>query len=74
MSGSSFTTSTLAGSVVFDMLPDSGIIIQFNCAAGENPDGTINAVVGTSPDVNCNEKGHIVSPLERCLELIREGQ
>ena len=62
------------GSVVFDMLPDSGIMIQFNCAVGENPDGTINAVVGTSPDVNCNEKGHIVSPLERCLELIREGQ
>ncbi|WP_197029465.1 S41 family peptidase [Butyrivibrio sp. AE3004] len=59
------------GRVAFTMLPDSGLLIQFNSAAGENPDGSINAVSGTAPDVSCNEKKHSVAPLSRCLELIR---
>ena len=50
------------------MLPDSGLLVRFSCEVGENPDGTINAVVGTSPDVLCIKEE---TALECCLETIR---
>ena len=50
------------------LLPDSGLLIRFSGNVGENPDGSINAVAGTNPDITCQKKE---TPLERCLEEIR---
>jgi C-terminal processing protease CtpA/Prc len=50
------------------LLPDSGLLIRFSGNVGENPDGSINAVTGTKPDITCQKKE---TPLERCLEEIR---
>lgn len=37
-------------SPVLRLLPDSGLLYEFNCAAGENPDGTMS-IEGTTPDI-----------------------
>ena len=58
----------LGSTPVLVMLPDSGLLVRFSGEVSENPNGTINAVAGTSPDVLC-VKGE--TALERCLELIR---
>lgn len=47
-------------------LPDSGLLVRFSAEAGENPDGSMNAAVGTLPDVVCKSK----DAFDRCLELI----
>ncbi|WP_026665358.1 S41 family peptidase [Butyrivibrio sp. FC2001] len=51
------------------LLPDSGVLIGFSDCVGENPDGSINAVQGTAPNIPC-KKGE--TPLGRCLEEIRK--
>jgi len=58
----------LGSAPILLLLPDSGLLIRFSSMAGENPDGSINAVAGTNPDAVC-PGGEL--PLNRCLELIR---
>ncbi|HCO66733.1 MAG TPA: hypothetical protein DIT04_03120 [Dysgonomonas sp.] len=36
---------------VIGMLPESGMLFRFSGTAGFNPDGSINAEVGTMPDI-----------------------
>ena len=55
---------------VLILLPKSGLLVRFSVMAGENPDGSINAAVGTAPDILCI-RGAL--PLNRCLEEIRSG-
>ncbi|WP_081673512.1 S41 family peptidase [Butyrivibrio sp. FC2001] len=52
------------------VLPDSGLLIRFSGGVGENPDGSINAVAGTNPDIMCIKDE---TPLDRCLEEIRKN-
>ncbi len=56
----------LGSTPVLLMLPDSGLLIRFSAEVGENPDGSMNAAVGTLPDVVCKSK----DAFDRCLELI----
>lgn len=56
---------------VLFLLPETGLLLRYSLTAGENPEGTMNAAQGTSPDVLCI-RGQL--PLSRCLELIREAQ
>lgn len=51
------------------LLPDSGILIRMSDGVGENPDGSINAIHGTTPDITC-KKGE--TPLGRCLDEIKK--
>ncbi len=51
------------------LLPDSGILIRMSDGVGENPDGSINAIHGTTPDITC-KKGE--TPLGRCLAEIKK--
>ena len=50
------------------LLPESGLLVRFSSMAGENPDQSLNAAVGTLPDVPCVKK---MTALNRCLEWIR---
>ena len=53
-------------SPVLRLLPDSGLLYEFNCAAGENPDGTMN-IEGTTPDVILES-----ATIDCLLDLIRQ--
>lgn len=68
--GTKTSGDSLHTTPILIMLPDSGIIIRFSDGVGENPDGSINAVNGTIPDISC-KKGE--TPLARCLEEIRKN-
>ena len=52
------------------LFPNSGLIIRFSDGVGENPDGSMNAVNGTIPDISC-KKGE--TALGRCIEEIRQN-
>ena len=41
----------LGSTPILIILPDSGLLIRFSCTAGENSDGSMNAICGTTPDV-----------------------
>lgn len=53
-------------SPVLRLLPDSGVLYEFNCAAGENPDGTMS-IEGTTPDVVLES-----ATIDCLLDLIRQ--
>lgn len=53
------------------LLPDSGLLVRMSDSVGENPDGTINAIYGTKPDITC-KRGE--TPLNRCLEEISKEE
>ena len=53
-------------SPVLRLLPDSGLLYEFNCAAGENPDGTMS-IEGTTPDVILES-----ATIDCLLDLIRQ--
>ena len=53
-------------SPVLRLLPDSGVLYEFNCAAGENPDGTMSSE-GTTPDVVLES-----ATIDCLLDLIRQ--
>ena len=55
-------------SPVLRLLPDSGVLYEFSCTAGENPDGTMN-IEGTMPDIVLDS-----ATIECLLDLIREEQ
>lgn len=38
-------------SPVLIALPNTGLLVRFSCLAAETPDGTLNAVKGTAPDI-----------------------
>lgn len=50
------------------VLPNSGACFQFSPTLGLNPDGTINAVSGTQPDIDTSHD----DALSICLQKIRE--
>ena len=52
------------------LLPESGILVRFAITAGENPDGSMNAALGTSPEI-LSIRDQL--PLDRCLAQIRGG-
>lgn len=58
----------LGSTPILILLPESGLLIRFSSMVGENPDGKINAVTGTMPDLLCR-KGML--PLTLCLKTIR---
>jgi hypothetical protein len=49
-------------------LKNTGLLIRFSSTAGVNQDGTLNAVIGTSPDIY-SEKNK--SPLDTCIRMIK---
>ena len=55
-------------SPVLRLLPDSGVLYEFSCAAGENPDGTMS-IEGTTPDIVLEK-----ATIDCLLDLIREEQ
>ena len=69
--GTKTSGDSLHTTPILVLLPDSGLIIRLSDGVGENPDGSINAVSGTMPDILC-KKGE--TALGRCLELIRAGE
>ena len=62
----------LAGQPVLLPLKNTGLLIYFSTAMGENPDGSLNTAGGVKPDYPCPPKENI-SALEYCLELIKQG-
>ncbi|MBQ1756094.1 MAG: sigma-70 family RNA polymerase sigma factor [Oscillospiraceae bacterium] len=68
--GSHTSTGFGLGAVgVLELLPESGLLLQFGEAV-ETPDGGLDAETGVLPDVSCNPK----QALETCLSLIRESK
>ncbi|SFO33037.1 Peptidase family S41 [Pseudobutyrivibrio sp. UC1225] len=59
----------LGSTPILIILPDSGLLIRFSCTAGENTDGSMNAILGTTPDVLTIKNE---TALERCLKLITD--
>lgn len=55
-------------SPVLRLLPDSGLVYEFSCTAGENPDGTMS-IEGTTPDIILEKP-----TIDCLLEVIREEQ
>ena len=55
-------------SPVLRLLPDSGMLYEFSCTAGENPDGTMN-IEGTTPDIILD-----AATIDCLLDLIRAEQ
>ena len=55
-------------SPVLRLLPDSGLLYEFSCTAGENPDGTMS-IEGTTPDVVLEQP-----TIDCLLAWIREEQ
>jgi len=53
-------------SPVLRLLPDSGVLYEFSCVAGENPDGTMS-IEGTTPDVVLES-----ATIDCLLDLIRQ--
>ncbi len=62
----------LGGQPVLLPLKNTGLLIYFSSAMGENPDGSLNTAQGVKPDYPCPPKEDI-SPLEYCLKLIKEA-
>lgn len=62
----------LAGQPVLLPLENTGLLVYFSTAMGENPDGSLNTAQGVKPDYPCPPKENI-SALEYCLELIEKG-
>ena len=62
----------LGGQPVLLPLKNTGLLIYFSTAMGENPDGSLNTAGGIKPDYPCPPKENI-SALEYCLELIEKG-
>jgi len=62
----------LGGQPVLLSLKNTGLLIYFSTAMGENPDGSLNTAGGVKPDYPCPPKENI-SALEYCLELIEKG-
>ncbi len=56
---------------IFTRLENTGLLIRMNIGIGANADGTMNAVVGTAPDIY-SLKGE--TPLDTCLRMIGEEQ
>lgn len=48
-------------------LPNTGLLVMFSTSTAANADGTMNAAVGTAPDI-ASERGE--SPLDTCLRVI----
>ncbi len=59
----------LGSTPILIILPDSGLLIRFSCTAGENTDGSMNAILGTAPDVVTTKNE---TALKRCLKLITD--
>lgn len=59
----------LGSTPILLLLPNSGLLVRFSATAGENPDGSMNAVSGTAPDIFCIKNK---TALDTCIELIRE--
>jgi hypothetical protein len=51
-------------------LPNSGLLISYEAYHAFNDNGTCNAIVGTSPDIEAKEGQ---TALEACLEQIQGG-
>ena len=62
----------LGGQPVLLPLENTGLLVYFSTAMGENPDGSLNTAQGVKPDYPCPPKENI-SALEYCLELIEKG-
>lgn len=62
----------LGGQPVLLPLKNTGLLIYFSTAMGENPDGSLNTAGGVKPDHPCPPKENITA-LEYCLELIKQG-
>jgi len=63
----------LGGNPLLLPLKNTGLLVYFTTAMAENPDGTLNAQQGITPDHVLLPKDDR-SPLELCLDLIREEQ
>ncbi len=53
---------------VLVLLPNTGLLVRFSATAGENPNGSMNARIGTAPDYLCVKRE---TPQGLCEELIR---
>lgn len=49
-------------------LKNTGLLVRFSSSTSANIDGTMNAEVGTAPDIVCVKRE---TPLETCLRVIR---
>lgn len=58
------------GPVMFK-LKNTGLLVRFSSASCANSDGTMNAEIGTSPDIICKVRE---TPLETCLRVIGDMQ
>lgn len=52
-------------------LKNTGLLVRFSSATCANSDGTMNAEIGTSPDIICKVRE---TPLETCLRVIGDMQ
>lgn len=48
-------------------LPNSGLLIRYECSSGYNDDGSCNAIVGTTPDIEIEPNQ---DALGVCLDII----
>lgn len=56
-------------SPVLIMLPETGLLVRFSGIAVESPDGNINAITGTSPDMQINmSNGNIYDEIYKIIE------
>lgn len=49
-------------------LKNTGLLVRFSSCTSANSDGSMNAEVGTAPDITCRG---LESPLDTCLRVIR---